>query len=213
MPEGMDGHELEILEQKLDSYIIKVHKDEIEIIKKKRPDEIKLWRGKKILWEDTEDYITIYLPKERIVLPEDYTGDEYDSARALQKELEYTGEEGRPVGITSWKDGGKIVGRVVKRGLPLAGVKLKVANVSSQQNVVSSLFGPKDKRPEDLVFETTSDESGKYEFRNVPVGAYDIYWSAPGTTGWFRQLSEKPNITVRPGETVRYRDIELKPSR
>lgn len=210
---GKEGNEVEILEERVDSFIIKVPKDEIELIERKRPSAIKLGREKKILWEDTGDYITIYLPKEKIVLPEKYTGEEYDATKLLKEELKYTGVEGRPPEAILWKGSGRITGRVLRRGQPLPGAKLKILNVSYQTNLVSRIFGPKDADLKDLVFEVTTDEFGHYEFSNVPLGEYDIYWSLPGTESWYRRLSEKPAITVRPGETVEYQDIEIRTSR
>lgn len=210
IPEGSEGNEVEILEEREDSFIIKVPKDEIEMIKRKRPTEIKAWQEKRILWEDSGDYITLYLPKEKVVLPEDYTGEEFDSAKVLGEKLESTGVEGRPPEAIFWKGTGRIMGRIVKQGQGLAGVKLKVVNVSYQQDLVSRLLGPKDMRPEDLVLETVSNETGDYEFRSVPIGEYDIYWSAPDSESWYRRLSEKADITVRPGETVKYPNIEVK---
>jgi hypothetical protein len=210
IPEGKEGSEVEILEERENSFIIEIPKNEIEVIKRKRPTEIELWKEKRILWEDTGDYIAIYLPKEKIVLPEEYTGEEYDSAKALKEELKYTGAESRPPEATFWQATGKVAGRILKNGQPLQGARVKIVNVSFQENLVSRLLGPKQARPEDLVLETTSDELGNFEFSSVPLGEYDIYWSVPGTDSWYRRLSEKPDITVRPGETVQYPDIEIK---
>ena len=210
IPEGEDGNEVEILEEREDSFIIKVSKGEIEAIKRKRPTDVELWREKRILWEDTGDYITLYLPKEKIVLPEGYTGEEYNSAKALQQELKYTADEGRTKEATFWKGTGRIIGRILNQGEAVDRAKVKIVNVSPQMNTLSRLLGPGDIKPQDLVFETVTDELGRYEFRNIPLGEYDIYWLVPGADSWYRRLSEKPDIAVRPGETVEYRDIEVK---
>lgn len=207
LPEGSEGNEVEILEEKEDSFIIKIPKEEIEVIKRKRPTEVKLWREKRILWEDTGDYLTLYLPKEKIVLPEDYTGQEYNPARVLKKELGYAGAEGRPEIATFWKGTGRVTGNVLKGGEPLAGVRLKLVNVSPA-DALSRIFGPDEKKPEDFVLETVTNELGQYEFNSVPLGEYDIYWFKPGSQSWYRRLSEKPDITVRPAETIKYPDIE-----
>ena len=209
LPKDKEGSEVEILEEREDAFIIKVPKEEIEVIKKKRPTEIKAWQEKRILWEDTGDYITLYLPKERIVLPEGYTGKEYDSAKALKKELGSAGAEGRPEIATSWKGTGRILGIVLKDGRPLSGVKLKIVNVSPA-DTISRIFGPDEKKPEGFVLEAITDEVGRYEFNSAPLGEYDIYWAPSGSQNWYRRLSEKPDITVRPGETVKFPDIELK---
>lgn len=212
IPEGKEGSEVEILEEKDDSFIIKIPKNEIKVIKRERPTEMKFWQEKRILWEDTGDYITLYLPKEKIVLPKDYTGDEYDSAKALKEKLGGSAAEGRPQEAAFWKGAGKIVGRIVKAGQPLLGAKVKIVNVSSSGDMLAKIFGPKDTKSQDLVFEVATDEFGRYEFTNIPIGEYDIYWALPGSESWYRRLSEKPNITVRPGETVEYQDIEINPS-
>lgn len=203
------GSEVEIVEERQDSFIIKIPKGEIELITRERPTEIKLWSEKKILWEDTGDYITLYLPKEKIVLPENYSGQEYDSAKALEMELKYIGSEGRPTEMTFWKGTGKVSGRFLKGEKPIAGVKAKIVNIPSQVSALSQLLSPTDQKSQELVFETTTDEKGYFEFKNIPLGEYDLYWSIPGK-GWYRRLSEKPDIIVRPGETTKHPDIVIK---
>ncbi|MEK6728101.1 MAG: carboxypeptidase-like regulatory domain-containing protein [Candidatus Omnitrophota bacterium] len=210
VPKDKEGNEVEILEEKADAFIIKVPKDEIEVILRKRPTEAKLWHEKRILWEETGDYITIYLPKEKIILPEDYKGDEYDAAKGLKKELTSTGAEGRPPEATFWKGTSKITGRILNGGNPLSGVKIRIVNVPSQVSALSQILGPKVESQKELVFDATTNELGWYELTNIPMGEYDIFWSLPGSESWYRKLSEKPNITVRPGETVNYPDIETK---
>lgn len=210
LKESEEGNEVEILEEKRDSFIIRVPKSEIKKIRRKRPSDVKLWKEKRILWEDTEDYVVMYLPKERIVLPEGYEGDEYDSAKILIEEgLSSAATEGRPSGMFSGAKG-RVTGQVVKYGEGISGVKLKIVNVSYQENLVSRLFGPEASKPEDLVLETETDEFGRFEFKTVPIGEYDIYWRLPGSNAWYRQLSEKPSITVRPGEIIEYPDIKIK---
>lgn len=209
VPEGSEGNEVEVLEEKEDSFIIKVPKEEIESIQRKRPTEIKAWREKRILWEDTADYITIYLPKEKIVLPEEYQGDEFDSSKVFQESLRHSAGEGRPEAAVFWKGSGRIIGMVFKGGRPQSGVRLKIVNVSPR-DALSRILGPDENRPEDFVLEAETDEFGRYAFDAVPLGEYDIYWSAHGTESWYRRLSEKADITVRPAETVKYPDIEIK---
>lgn len=210
IPEGSEGNEVDILEEKDDSFIIKIPKDEIEVIKRKRPTDIKAWREKRIFWEDTGDYLTIYLPKEKIILPEDYTGDEYDSAKVLKDKLTGMAQEARPPEAVFWRGTGKIVGRILKAGQPVSVAKVKIVNVPSPVDAFTRVLTPTDKQPQELVFEATTDESGQFVFSNIPLGEYDIYWSLPGTDSWYRRLSEKPDIAIRPGETVRYPDIEIK---
>ncbi|MGR3304335.1 MAG: carboxypeptidase-like regulatory domain-containing protein [Candidatus Scalindua sp.] len=208
--ESENGSEVEILEEHEDSFVIKIPKEEIKVIKRKRPTEAKLWKQKRILWEDTEDYLMIYLPKERIVLPEDYTGNEYDSASALGKQLTLTGAEGRPEGITFMRGTGRVVGKILKGGQPFKGAKIKIVSINSQTNKILSILGGKNKRDQEVILETTTDEFGQFVFSDIPLGDYDIYWSVSGEDGWYRRLSEKPDITVTPGAIVSYPDIELK---
>lgn len=203
------GSEIEIIEEHKDSFVVKIPKEEIELITRKRPTQMKLWSEKKILWEDTGDYITLYLPKEKIVSPDNYKGSDYDSATALKQELRHTGAEGRPAEISFYKGAGRVLGRILKRGQPLEKVKVKIVSIPSQTNAFARMFTStkEDKSPE-LVLEATSDEKGYFEFRKVPLGEYDLYWSIPGK-GWYRKLSEKPDVIVKPGETLRYPDIKI----
>lgn len=205
---AQEGNEVEILEEREDSFIIKVPKEEIEVIIRKRPTEIKLWKEKRILWEDTGDYLAFYLPKEKIALPQGYTGKEYTQSKVMEEKLRSALEEGGPAELSFLKVKGKISGRILKKGKPLPGAKVKLVYVSSGGEF-SRLFGPKELSPQESVFETTANEEGFYEFKNIPIGDYDIYWAAPGAQTWFRRLSEKPNITVRAQETVSYPDIEI----
>lgn len=209
--EGEEGHEVEILEERKDSFIIKVPKDAVKKIKRKQPSDLKLWKTQRIIWEDSGDYIAIYLPKEKIVLPEGYTGEEYDSAKVFIEEgLSVAGAEGRPSGMSFFGATGRVTGRVVRHDEGIFGVNLKIVNVSRQENLVSKLFGPKVSKPEDSVFETESDEFGRFEFKVVPIGEYDLYWKLPGSDNWYRRLSENPDIMIRPGETTEYHDIRIK---
>lgn len=210
LKETEDGNEIEILEEKRDSFIIKVPKSEIKKVKRERPTDIKLWKAQRIIWEDSGDYIAVYLPKEKIVLPEGYTGEEYDSAQVFIEEgLSAAGAEGRPSGMSFFGATGRVTGRVARHDEGISGVNLKIVNVSYQENLVSRLFGPKGSKPEDLVFETESDESGRFEFKSVPIGEYDLYWKLAGSNSWYRRLSERPDITIRPGETTEYPEIKI----
>ena len=215
IPEGKDGNEVEILEEKEDSFTVKIPKEEIEMIKRKRPTEMKLWQEKKILWEDNGDYLTIYLPKEKIVAPQGTAGDVAGATQVLKNQLPYAGGQGSPSEAAFWKGAGRVTGRILKGGLPLAGVKLKISYVSSPAGELSRIFGPggEKSKPGNFVFETVNNELGRYEFKNVPLGEYDIYWLVPGAQSWYRRLSEKPDIAVRPGEILEFKDIDTRPSR
>lgn len=210
LKEGEEGSEVEIIEERSDSFIVRIPKEEIKIIKRKRPTDLTLWKEKRIFWEDTGDYLTIYLPKAKIVMPEDYIGNEYDSAKVLGQELVYTGKEGRPESVAIFKGTGRVVGRILKSGQPFPDAKIKIASVPSQTNTLLSMFSSSEKQSQELVFETTTDELGQFEFMNVPLGIYDLYWSASESGGWYRRLSEKPDITVKSGATVTYPDIKIK---
>lgn len=210
LKEKEEGNEIEVVEERHDSFIIKLPKNEIRKIQKQDPTDIELWKEKKVLWEDSGDYIIVYLPKEKIALPEGYTGEEYDSGKVFREQaLGPAGIEGRPVGVGFLGALGVVSGRVVRYGEAVEGARLRIVNVSYQEDLVSRLFGAKSSKPEDLIFETLTDENGRFEFKSIPIGEYDIYWSPPGSENWYRRLSEKPNITVRPGETTEYPDIEI----
>ncbi len=49
---------------------------------------------------------------------------------------------------------------------------------------------------EDEEYETLTDESGMFHFRQIPEGNYKIKWELPGDTGWIRRLRDEPDLTI-----------------
>lgn len=212
-----DGNNVEVLEEGEDAFIVKIPKDEIESVKGEDYSQVKLWREKKILWEDQGDYITVFLPKSRIVSPGETNkkGGTYygiSQTNAFKKALSSTGA------VSTYDSGsipsqvkGNIVGRIFNGEDPAWGCKVKVVFIRGQSDILTKLFsGAAVSADGQMVFETHTDKDGVYEFSGVPVGAYDIYWSPRGGDSWIRKLSEKPAITVLPRKTVQYEDINLR---
>ncbi|MCQ9206890.1 MAG: carboxypeptidase-like regulatory domain-containing protein [Omnitrophica bacterium] len=209
------GNNVEILEEGVDTFIVKIPKSEIESIKGEDYSNVKLWKEKKILWEDQGDYVTIFLPKQRIVAPdegEQKEGMYYGKTRvdALKDALSSTGAEATLGESVPSGNKGYLVGRIFNGTSPAVGCKVKIVYIKGQMGVFSKLFGADASEESELAFESKTDENGTYEFNGVPVGSYDLYWLPSGRDAWLRKLSEKPSITVLPGKTIQYEDINLR---
>lgn len=223
LKEKEDGNVAEVLEEGADFFIIKVPKDEIESVKEeeKEYEQIKLWREKKILWEDQGDYITIFLPKERIVAPEG-EGEKAEGAYygkgkidALQEALSSTGAKATfETGLIPYQGKGNVIGKIFDGKSPFEGCKVKIVYLKGQSDILTKLLGvgvvSGEGEEGEIVFETETNKDGLYEFNGVPVGNYDLHWLPPRGNAWIRKLSEKPSITVIPGKTVQYEDINLR---
>lgn len=205
LKENEDGNAAEILEEGPDFFIIKIPKEEIEKIKEEKEEytQIKMWKEKKILWEDQGDYITIFLPKERIVAPEE-EGQNEDGAYygrgnvdALKEALSSTGAKSTiGAGLLPYHGKGNVIGRIFDGEDPEEGCKVKLVYIKGQEG--------------EIFFETETDKEGAYEFIGVPGGSYDLYWLPHWGSAWIRKLSEKPSLAVIPGRTVQFEDIYLK---
>lgn len=210
LTERADGSDVEVLEEQSDAFVVKIPKSEVALIKRETPTEVKLWKEKKILWEDQGDYVVISLPKERIAPPPGGAGGapEYATASTLTEGLAATGATGRTsvFGILS----GDVTGRVLRRSRPLAGCRVKLVAIQGPSAELSRLLGGRataGKSP--ATTETTTGANGVYLFEHVPIGDYDISWLPPGSAHWLGRLSEEPDITVRSGEVTQQGDIDL----
>ena len=95
---------------------------------------------------------------------------------------------------------GKVAGRMLFKGKPLPGCKVKIQMLEKW-----GIFGNPKKG---LRFETITDENGRYLFDKVHPGGYKIYWKPPGETSWIRSIKMEPDIFVEAGETYHFRDRE-----
>ncbi|MBI4436673.1 MAG: carboxypeptidase regulatory-like domain-containing protein [Candidatus Omnitrophica bacterium] len=209
--EREDGNEVEILGEREDAFIVKIPKGEVKMIKREALTEIKLWKEKKILWEDKGDYLVISLPKERII-PSLSTTVEYSprtiATPSLEEGLAATGTKGRT--LSSNVLTGSVTGRVFKSGRPLAGCRVRLVAIEGPGSELTRLLGGKSKDPPGpTTVEATTGEDGVYLFEEVPIGDYDISWLPPDSTHWLGWLSEKPDVTVLAGELIQRGDIEL----
>lgn len=211
LAEREGGSEVEVLEEREDAFIVKIPKDEVELIKRETPTEIKLWKEKKILWEDQGDYLVISLPKERIAPPPTTTAEGtpgYAPAASLEEGLAVTGVKGQrsAIGILT----GNVTGRVTQHGRPLAGCRVKLSAIQGPATELTRLLGAKPSQGSGQnVVETTTSSDGVYLFEDVPIGDYDISWLPPDSTHWLGWLSDKPDVTVRTGEITQQRDMDL----
>ena len=206
-----EGNAVEILEERSDAFIVKIPKGEVELIKRETPTEIKLWKEKKILWEDQGDYLVLSLPKERIAPPPTATAEGtlgYTPAASLEEGLAVTGVKGQrsAVGILT----GDVTGRVLQHGRPLVGCRVKLSAIQGAATELTRLLGAKTSQGSDQnVVETTTGSDGVYLFEDVPIGDYDISWLPQDSTHWLSWLSDKPDVTVKAGEITQQGDMDL----
>lgn len=210
LAERSDGSEVEVLEEQPDAFVVKIPKSEVTLIKRETPTEVKLWKEKKILWEDQGDYVVISLPKERITPPSnsDHGAAEYATAPTLTEGLAATGATGRTsrLGVLT----GDVTGRVLRGSRPLAGCRVKLVAIQGPSAELSRLLGggTRDgKTP--TTREAMTGANGVYLFEHVPIGDYDISWLPPGSTHWLGRLSEVPDVTVRAEEVAQQGDVDL----
>jgi hypothetical protein len=205
------GAEVEVLEERPDAFIVKIPKDEVALIKRETQTEVKLWKEKKILWEDQGDYLVISLPKERIAPPPTTTAEgtaDYAPAASLAEGLAVTGVKGQhsAIGILT----GNVTGRVLQHGRPLPGCRVKISAIQGAATELTQLLGAKTSQGAGRnVVETATGSNGVYLFENVPIGNYDISWLPAGFTHWLGWLSDKPDVTVRASEITPQGDMDL----
>lgn len=208
--EHKEGNTVEVLEEQPEAFIVKIPKSEVALITRQRPTEIKLWKEKKILWEDQGDYLVLSLPKERLAPPPPASevSPGYVPAASLPEGLAATGLKGQPSGIGPLT--GNVTGRVLRQGHPVAGCRVKLTPIQGPAMELTRLLGKKPSDgPAPDARETTTAANGVYLFEEVPISDYDISWLPPGSTHWLGWLSDKPDVTVRAGEVTQQGDTEL----
>ncbi len=100
---------------------------------------------------------------------------------------------------------GSVDGRMIRRGVGEPEVRVKLVRWVEE----ASLLGVLKELKKGAEFETTTDQEGKYAFKEIPVGSYELKWLPRGGDAWIRRLTERPDITVRKATTVTVRTVEL----
>ncbi|MEK7685035.1 MAG: carboxypeptidase-like regulatory domain-containing protein [Verrucomicrobiota bacterium] len=198
-------HTGEVMEETPHAFIVKFPKSQVQQIKRDKPLEIRQWQERRILWQDTGDNIVLTLPKERVESSDTGQG---EKARHLSEALGSVGTQksdsaGKATGFT-----GRVVGKVISHGEPVASCKVMLVSRGGEAGVISKLFGGKKSSANaPPSSQAVTDREGKYALEDVVVGEYNVYWQPPNEKQWTRKLSEKPDVTVTTGETVQYPDI------
>lgn len=97
---------------------------------------------------------------------------------------------------------GSVEGRFLWLGAPLEGCRVRLVMVEAHGGAFGSRYTPT------ASIETQTGADGVYRFENVPPGHYKIKWALPRGDSWIRFLSPEPDLTIEPGATVHFRDIE-----
>lgn len=198
-------HAGEVVEETPHAFIIKFPKNQVQEIKRDKPLEVRQWQERRILWQDTGDSIVLTLPKERVESSD--TGPS-EKAGPLSEVLRSVGTQksdsaGKAIGFT-----GRVVGKIISHGEPVAGCKVMLVSRGGEAGVISKLFGGKKSSANaPPSSQAVTDREGKYALEDVVVGEYNVYWQPPNEKQWTRKLSEKSDVTVTAGETVHYPDI------
>lgn len=100
---------------------------------------------------------------------------------------------------------GSAEGRIIRRGVGEPEARVKLVRWVEE----ASLLGILKELKKGAEFETTTDQEGKYAFKEIPVGSYELKWLPKGADAWIRRLTERPDITVRKGTAVTIRTVEL----
>lgn len=100
---------------------------------------------------------------------------------------------------------GSVTGRIVARGVGMPEVRVKLVRWVEE----ASILGAFKELKKGAEFEVTTDQDGKYAFKQIPVGTYELKWLPRGGDAWIRRLTERPDITVSKGATVTARTVEL----
>lgn len=100
---------------------------------------------------------------------------------------------------------GSVEGRMLRRGVGEPEARVKLVRWLEE----ASLLGVFKELKKGAEFEATTDQDGRYAFKEIPVGSYELKWLPRGADAWIRRLTERPDITVRKGTSVTARTVEL----
>lgn len=97
---------------------------------------------------------------------------------------------------------GKIKGRFLSKGNPLASCKVRLVKLRKE-----GLAYYKDTENTQPI-EATTDRYGVYTFDNVPPGFHKLYWKPQTESSWIRRVSMEPDVLVKAGEAAYLDDVE-----
>jgi len=100
---------------------------------------------------------------------------------------------------------GSVEGRIIRRGVGEPEARVKLVRWVEE----ASLLGVLKELKKGAEFETTTDQEGRYAFKEIPVGSYELKWLPKASDAWIRRLTERPDITVGKGKLVTARTVEL----
>lgn len=198
-------HAGEMMEETPDAVIIKFPKSQVQQIRRDKALETRQRHERHILWQDMGDSVVLTLPKEQIDSSDTEPSEKW---RRPTEALHEVGEQESDSADQAFSITGRVVGKIISHGEPVAGCKVGLVSRGGEAGLISTLFaGKRSSANAPLFFQTVTDHEGKYALDGVVVGEYDVYWQVSNGTQWTRKLSERPNITVIAGATVNYPDI------
>lgn len=177
----------EVLEETDEYVILKLRKADVQLIRNSPASR----KSENLVSTTAKSIKQLYLEPEVInqikaELKEELKGD-------VRKELHKQGVK---------TEFGAVKGRIVVRGVGLPECRVKLVKLTG-----ASIFTGRKKA---LEFETVTDKDGKYSFRDVPTGDYQMQWLPKGATGWIRRLTEKADVVVHKGKTFYAKDVDMK---
>ena len=99
---------------------------------------------------------------------------------------------------------GRAEGQILREGSGLPDCRVKLVRISKSNRFID-LFNAYQEGTE---FETVTNAEGNYRFEKIPVGDYKIKWQLPDDKGWIRRLRDKPDVTVKEGQTSHLTPVE-----
>jgi len=99
--------------------------------------------------------------------------------------------------------GGSVTGRLLNRGKPLVNCRVALIPIGK------AVFGGYDIDAKSKPQAAKTDETGHYQFDDVPSGLYKLFWLPAGTRSWIRRIQFEPDAIVRSGERVEIKTVRL----
>src|SRR3989338_9329449 len=100
---------------------------------------------------------------------------------------------------------GSVEGRIIRRGVGEPEARVKLVRWVEE----ASLLGILKELKKGAEFETTTDQEGRYAFKEIPGGSYELKWLPKGADAWIRRLTERAGFTRKKGWLVTARTVEL----